>query len=111
MPDLLSIVWWRKFYSKVGRGFGWGCLLVFGVPLVIGFGWNQYGGRGRKRGGGRKPETVIALVNGEPITESEFRSAVPRSGSSGEQAAKMEGGAMDLLVADTVVRQLAEIGR
>jgi hypothetical protein len=108
MPDLLSIVWWRKFYSKVGRGFGWGCALVFGIPLVIGFGWNQYGGRG----GNSRPtdqNAVIATVNGEPITAGQFRSAIPpRTSAVGEQYAKVKGAVMNQLVAGAVISQLAK---
>jgi parvulin-like peptidyl-prolyl isomerase len=107
MPDLLSIVWWRNFYSRVGRGFGWGCALVFGVPLVIGFGWNQYGG-GREGPGEGDANAVIATVNGEAITKTQFQSAIPRSSGSGVEHAKVEGGAMNQLVAATVLRQLAK---
>jgi hypothetical protein len=108
MPDLLSIVWWRKFYSRVGRGFGWGCALVFGVPLVIGFGWNQYGGSGRNQSRQGDSNAVIAAVNGEPITETQFRNSIPTSSGSGEQHAKVEGQVMNQLVQSAVIRQLAK---
>jgi len=108
MPDLLSIVWWRKFYAKVGRGFGWGCAIVIGIPLVIGFGWGGFGGRG----GNSRPtdqNSVIATVNGEPITEGQFRNAIPqRTGAVGEQYAKVRGSVMNQLVAGAVISQLAK---
>ena len=107
MPDLLSIVWWRNFYSKTGRAFGWGCLIIFAVPLVIGFGWNQYGGQNGRRHNADS-NTVIALVNGEPITEAQFRNAIPTRTGSGEDSVKNEGAAMNQLVAATVLRQMAD---
>jgi hypothetical protein len=109
MPDLLSIVWWRKFYAKVGQGFGWGCAVVLGVPLVIGFGWGGFGGG---RGGSSRPtdqNTVIATVNGDSITEGMFRNAIPaRSSAVGEQFAKVKGAVMNQLVASAVITQLAK---
>ncbi|HLJ55898.1 MAG TPA: SurA N-terminal domain-containing protein, partial [Chthonomonadaceae bacterium] len=112
MPDLLSIVWWRNFYARVGRWFGWGCMIVFGLPLVIGFGWNQYGAATRNnRGSGGNG--VIAMVNGEPITAEQFLAAIPKhSNSDGESGAKQEaqseGAAMDQLINATLVKELAD---
>jgi parvulin-like peptidyl-prolyl isomerase len=108
MPDLLSIVWWRKFYSRVGRGFGWGCALVFGIPLVIGFGWNQYGGSGRGNSRQADANAVIAAVNGETITEALFRNSIPTGSGSGEQHAKIQGQVLNQLVQSAVIRQMAK---
>src|SRR5438874_13832586 len=68
--DLFSISWWRGFYSRVGRQFSWGCVLIIAVHLVIGFGWNQFGRSGNERATAQ--HTVIARVNGEPVTQGQY---------------------------------------
>jgi hypothetical protein len=110
MPDLLSILWWRKFYSRVGRGFGWGCAAVIGVPLIF-FGWNTFGSGGN-RSRGSDENGVIATVNGEPVTQAQVNRAIPQRSGSGaqgaEQTARAQGAAMNQLAAAIVVKQLAK---
>lgn len=105
MPDIFSITWWRKVYSKLGRVFGWGCALVFAIPLVIGFGWNQFSGHDNQRN--TSSDSVIATVNGIPITMGEYRSNATRQSGNGEQAASAQGQAVEGLIYSKLLNQLA----
>src|SRR5260221_10739784 len=72
--DLFSISWWRNFYTRVGRQFSWGCVLVIGVPLVVGFGWNQFSHPGSDRAASH--EAIIAHINGQAETQGQYLAAI-----------------------------------
>ena len=106
MPDITSISWWRERTTKMGKFFGWGCVLIFGLPLVIGFGWNQYSGRNNQSdtGGG----VVVAKINGESITKNQMQNSMGRSSGSGVEYAYAVGGAVDRRVRSSAILQLAK---
>ncbi|HZT43856.1 MAG TPA: SurA N-terminal domain-containing protein [Chthonomonadaceae bacterium] len=110
MPDPLSIETWRKMFIKHGQKFGWALAILFGLGLVGGFGWSQYGGRGQNAGV-VPTNTVIATVNGDPITQGDFMS-VMRSLSQQEPSeadyAQKAGRAMQQLIQITVLQQEAK---
>ncbi len=106
MPDITSISWWREKTAKMGKFFGWGCMLIFALPLVIGFGWNQYSGRGNQADTGTT--AVIAKINNEPVTKLKLLRAMNREAGSGIQYALVQGQAMDNLVQQMAITQLAK---
>ena len=106
MPDITSISWWREKTAKMGKFFGWGCMLIFALPLVIGFGWNQYSGRGNQVDTGTT--AVIAKINNEPVTKLKLMRAMSREAGSGIQYALGQGQAVDSLVQQSAITQLAK---
>lgn len=105
----LSIEWWRGMFTRHGQKFGWFLVVLFGIPLVIGFGWSQYNGGGRSGANGGATE-VIALVNGQPITRAEYASLAGRENSTqpGEQFAQTQGQILNQLIEQAVIEQEAK---
>src|SRR5262249_46373158 len=84
MPDLLSISTWRNMFTRMGRGCGWALAAAFAIPLVVGFGLNQY-----MRGNAPNPtvshNTPIATVNGEQITAGQFNQMASQMRGQGSE--------------------------
>src|SRR5689334_3800535 len=103
--NFLSISWWRKISQKLGRSVGWGCVLIFGIPLVIGFSWwgsNQY------RNASPTQSTAsgdIATVNGEPVTSKEllFIQSRLQNPQAGIMYARMQGEILYLLIRQRLI--------
>ena len=107
---LLSITWWREVFQKTGRAFGWGCAVVFGLPLVIGFGWNQFSGRNTENAATVARDTQLMTVNGESVSMGDYY-AVSQSaqmGQPGEAFARSSGEVVDSLVQQVVLTQEAK---
>src|SRR5579871_4955351 len=106
----LSISWWRNVSQRMGRGVGWGCLIIFGVPLVIGFALSNYTGRGPSGPSPTERSGTIVTVNGEPITEGEFARAASsvQSGAPGDRFAQIQGQVLYSLIVYKVVEQMAQ---
>lgn len=109
MADLLSITTWRNAFSKHGSKLGWGLAIIFGLPLVVQFGLNQYGGALDERGAAEAAQNApIARVNGEPITRKQFLQLTQRMQTQpGVSFAQMQGGALDQLISFTILKQEA----
>ncbi len=108
--NLVSITWWRNLFQKTGRGFGWGCAVIFGLPLVIGFGWNQFSGRNAQNTGAAVRDALLMKVNGEPVTMGDFYAISQRAqmGTPGESFARTSGSIIYNLVQQTVLTQDAK---
>lgn len=107
---LFSIESWRKMFTRYGRQLGWGLAIIFGIPLVIGFGWSQYAGRGVNGPGSPAQAEPIVLVNGETITAQQF-AQVARQASGvppGEEFARVQGAILYRLITNAVVQQEAK---
>lgn len=110
MADPLSIATWRNIFTKHGQKFGWGLAVLFGLPLVIGFGWSQYTGRNQEAASLAARDTVIATVNGDPITQGQFLALSRRAQQSqaGQQFAQQQGENLMTLVTQAVLQQEAK---
>ena len=106
MPDITSISWWRERTTKMGKFFGWGCLAIFGLPLVIGFGWNQYSGQNNHADSSLN--VVVAKINGEAITKSQMQSYMSRNSGNGADYAYSIGGAVEQRIRSSAITQLAK---
>ena len=110
IENIISITWWRGVFQKTGRVFGWGCALVFGIPLVIGFGWNQFSGRNTQNTGAAARDAQLMTVNGEPVSMGEYYGMTQRAqmGTPGEEFARNSGEAIYKLVGQVVLLQEAK---
>ncbi len=112
MADPLSIATWRNIFTKHGQKLGWGLAVLFGLPLVVGFGMNQYSGHVNPQAvsAAAAQSSTFATVNGEPITQGEFAAALRtvRGTTPGEQFAVAQGQIVDRLVTLAVARQEAK---
>ncbi len=108
--NIISITWWRTVFQKTGRVFGWGCALVFGIPLVIGFGWNQFSGRNNQNMGAAARDATLMTVNGESVPMSDYYRITQRvkMGAPGEEFARNTGNAIYRLVGQVVLFQEAK---
>ncbi len=109
MPDFLSIETWRTLFTKHGSKLGWGLALLFGAPLVIGFGVSQYANRNTNLAAANADRgAVVAAINGVPITRQQYDQAAFQDRSqSGEAAALAQGGAIQSLAQRIVIEQEA----
>lgn len=107
---LLSITWWREVFQKTGRAFGWGCAVVFGLPLVIGFGWNQFSGRNTENAATVARDTQLMTVNGESVSMGDYYAVSQNAqmGQPGDAFARSSGGVIDSLVQQVVLTQEAK---
>lgn len=107
--NILSITWWRRLFQKTGQGFGWGCAAVFGLPLVIGFGWSQFAGRGANSGGA-SPDATLMTVNGDAVPMIDYYqySQNRQMGAPGDEYAKSVGRILESLIRQTVIVQEAK---
>jgi hypothetical protein len=111
MPDLLSLSTWRNMYSRAGRGCGWIIAIVFGIPMALTFGMNQF--RQFSGHGGAGNEDIVAKVNGEPISSSQFHTALQAvdrrdSGTAGEPQALAQGNVLIALVQRQEEKEIAD---
>ncbi len=111
---MFSVGGMREFFNKFGNGCTLAVLGAFALSLVIGYSGNQ-GGRGGRNGGNSNPaEALVATVNGQPITEGDFREmnaqVQQRSGSApaGTAFAGVQGQTMQSLVQRAVITQEAQ---
>jgi hypothetical protein len=107
---LLSITWWREIFQKTGKAFGWGCAVVFGLPLVIGFGWNQFSGRNTDSGAAVARDAQLMTVNGDPVSMGDYYASAQsaQNGAPGEAFAQKSGMIIDNLVQMVVITQEAK---
>lgn len=108
--NVLSITWWRNLFQKTGKAFGWGCAVVFGLPLVIGFGWNQFAGRGSQDNSAASRDATLMTVNGDTVTMGEYTQLAQsgQMGAPGEMFARQAGTIIDVLVQQAVITQEAK---
>ena len=106
----------REFFNKFGNSCTLVILGIFAVSLVIGYSGNQ-GGRGGRNSGSNGPnpaEAVIATVNGQNLTEADFREVNARmmqqagSAPAGPNFAALQGQSMQTLIQRTVIEQEAK---
>jgi hypothetical protein len=100
-------------FRRHGQKFGWALAAVFGIPLVIGFGWSNYIGRGpapRETA----TNTVVATVNGDSISQSDYLNALhmEQQGAGGStqpglQYAEVQSRAVNAVIGEAVLQQLA----
>lgn len=112
---MLSVGGMREFFNKFGNGCTLAVLGAFALSLVIGYSGNQGGRGGRNGGNSANPaEALVATVNGQPITEGDFREmnaqVQQRSGSApaGTAFAGVQGQTMQNLVQRAVITQEAQ---
>ena len=110
--NFLSISWWRSISQKMGRSVGWGCMLIFGLPLVIGFGgwgWSQYANRGAQSNS-PAADGVLVTVNGDTITAQNFYriQAQMKSVQPGPEYASEQGQIVNMLIQHKVLTQMAK---
>ena len=99
---MISVGGMRTFFHRFGNGCVLVLLGVFALSLIINFSSNQLGNRAASGGNGKSAaDTVIATVNGQPITEADFREmnaqVQKRSGGTppaGRQFAALQGETM-----------------
>lgn len=108
---MLSVGAMRNFFNRFGNGCALLILGVFAVSLVAGY--NFGGGGGGRAGRGEQTGTVIATVNGQQLTESDYQEAYEHvvgrnSPEPGPAYAAAHGDAMDYLIKQTVIFQEAE---
>jgi hypothetical protein len=107
MDKLVSISWWRTIFTRYGQWlFG-----LMAIVMVIGFGWNQFGGgRNGNMGSSTAPDKVILTVNGEPVTQAQFApyAGQIRGVKPGGPFASAQGQALQGLIRATVIRQIAK---
>src|SRR5579871_6522551 len=111
MPDFLSVSTWRNIFTRHGQKIGWGLAVLFGLPLVIGFGWSQYAGRSQEAAAMATANSVIATVNGDPITKGDFNAemrSIPERDTSGSDYSQRAGMAMQQLITKAVLQQEAK---
>jgi hypothetical protein len=101
----VSIVWWRNMFMRYGQG----CMVFMMLVLVIGFGWNQFGSHpnGPQT---TNPDKVVMTVNGTPETQQDYLRAAGqlRESSPGPDFAKAQGQALQSLVQQAVIKQMAQ---
>ena len=109
IETLLSITWWRTVFQKFGRAFGWGCAVVFAIPLVM-VGVNQLNTRGSQTNGAVARDTVLMTVNGESISMGDYYaiSQHVQMGAPGQEFARKTGQIVDALVKQAVIAQEAK---
>ena len=113
---MISVGGMRTFFHRFGNGCALLLLGVFALSLIIGFSGNQLGNRAASGGSGKSAtDTVIATVNGDPITEADFREMnaqlQSRTGGSppaGPQFAALQGETMQSLIQRAVITQEAQ---
>lgn len=97
-------------FVRHGQKFGWALAILFGLGLVGGFGWSQYGGRGQNEGA-VSPNTVIATVNGDPVTQGDFKAALRSiaggADTSSSNYVQQAGMAMQQVITRMVLQQEA----
>lgn len=114
MADPLSITTWRNMFTKHGSKFGWGLAIIFGAPLVIGFGWSQYANQNSGQGAALAAQNAeAARVNGAVITQGDFQRAFLQAGRAqptqpGPQFAQLQGGILDQLSRFLILQQEAK---
>ena len=89
MPDLLSIETWRTLFTKHGSKLGWGLAVLFGAPLVVGFGVSQYANRANNVAEANADRNAtVAVINGVEIPRQQYMNlAFSDRSQVGEQAA------------------------
>ena len=108
---MLSVGAMRNFFNRFGNGCAILILGVFAVSLVAGY---NFGGGGAGRGGrGEQTGNVIATVNGQQLTESDYEEMYERivqrsSPEPGPAYAAAHGEAMDNLIKQAVMYQEAD---
>ena len=107
--NFLSITWWRTVFQKFGRAFGWGCAVVFAIPLVM-VGVNQFSGRNTQAPGAAARDTQLMTVNGEAVSMGDYYAVAQRAqmGTPGEVFARTTGEIIDSLVKQVVLSQAAK---
>lgn len=114
MADPLSITTWRNMFTRHGSKLGWGLAIIFGAPLVIGFGWSQYAGQNSGQAAVQAAQNAeVARVNGQVITQGEFQraflqAAQGQSPQPGPQFAQMQGGTLDQMTRFLILKQEAK---
>ncbi|MBC7529642.1 MAG: SurA N-terminal domain-containing protein [Chthonomonadaceae bacterium] len=109
MPDLLSIETWRTLFTRHGSKLGWGLALLFGAPLVVGFGVSQYANRANSAAEANVDRNaVVATINGVPVTRQQYVALAFQDRTQvGEQAAVAQGAALQSLAQRIVIEQEA----
>lgn len=113
---MISVGGMRNFFHRFGNGCVLALLGVFAISLIINFSSNQLGNRAASGGNGKSAaDTVIATVNGQPITEADFRemnaqlqNRMGGNPPAGRQFAEMQGETMQSLVQKAVITQEAK---
>jgi len=109
MDKIISITWWRGIFQKFGQAFGWGCAVVFAVPLAM-VGINQMSGRNQNAAAAANQDTVLMTVNGDSVSMADYYMLVggSQTGSPGEEYAAHAGSAISQLAQTAVVAQEAK---
>ena len=109
---MISVGGMRNFFNRFGNGCALALLGAFALSLVIGYGNNGLGNRVPHEGSSTA-DTVIATVNGQPITEADFREMSARLQSQGSPApgkafATRQGEIMQQLIQKAIITQEAK---
>lgn len=110
---MISVGGMRNFFNRFGNG----CVLIllgaFALSLIINYGSNGLGNRGAREGNA-SAETVIATVNGDQITEADFRETNARlqanqgATAPGKPFADRQGETMQSLISSAIIAQEAK---
>ncbi len=106
---IISISWWREVFQKSSKAFGYGCAVVFAVPLAL-VGLNQWSGRNSQTAGAVSRDTVLMTVNGDPVSMGDYyaASSSKQMGPAGADYARSAGYIVKGLVQQAVVVQEAK---
>ena len=110
MDKFISITWWRGIFQKFGQAFGWGCAVVFAVPLAM-VGINQWSGRNSQNAAvAANQDSVLMNVNGDSVSMADYYMAAggSQTGSPGSEFATHAGSAISQLAQMAVVGQEAK---
>jgi len=109
MDKLISITWWRGIFQRFGQAFGWGCAVVFAVPLAM-VGINQMSGRNQNAAGAAAQDAVLMTVNGDSVSMADYYRVTggSQTGSPGAEFATRAGSAISQLAQMTVLSQEAK---
>lgn len=105
----VSISWWREVFQKTGKAFGYGCAIVFAVPLAL-VGLSQWSGRNTQNTGAVSRDTQLMTVNGDPVSMGDYYAVAGsvQMGAPGEEYANQAGHIIKQLVQQDIIAQEAK---
>ena len=112
MADFTSISTWRNMFTRHGSKMGWGLVILFGLPMILAFGLNGYQKDRNPAAQNTNADDTVMKVNDVAISRGSLNSAIGKATRGGLQPglqmAQAESGAIEQMVGQVVIQQLAE---